>query len=175
MTRESSVFIPAIDFFKEIAEPCAQEFLTDPNSLRKLVVAVWALASQVEHVCWENRANEMERSQTECLASLANEVPSYSIIKEAAESLKHAKRTKRTAATRGSASISFDTRGWGQAEYSVDEWGGSPVAFVHYVDGRKMRLKASISELLIWIQKELSIQATDNKMDELLHTNERNS
>jgi len=89
--------------------------------------------------------------------------------------LKHAKRKKRTAATRGSASISLDTLGWGQAEYGVDGWGGSPVALVHYVDGRKMMLKAAISELLIWIQKELSIQSTDDKMGKLLHTNERNS
>ena len=62
-----SVSIAALDFWELIAKPSLQDFYIEPNSYRKMVVAIWAIDALVEHICWENYSDQMKSGKKDFL------------------------------------------------------------------------------------------------------------
>jgi hypothetical protein len=155
MIGNANVSIPASDFFIIVAEPSIKEFLQDSQNIRKAVIAVWAVSALVEHVCWENFPDFMRTDGDKFLRNLALEQPAYAVIQEASNCLKHAVRNRGTPKAAGSASVNIRPRGWDEAEFGVDEWGGTPIALVDFVDGRSASIKHAVQTLEPWIQAQL--------------------
>ena len=155
-----SVSIAALDFWELIAKPSLQDFYIEPNSYRKMVVAIWAIDALVEHICWENYSDQMNSGKKDFLEKLSNENLNYRIVHEASNSLKHAVRIGKNSLTNGSRAVGIRSRGWGEAEYGVDEWGGAPMGLVTFLDGKSSSLKFALRNLEEhWIEKELSISS----------------
>jgi hypothetical protein len=155
MTTDTNVSIPASDFFSLVAEPSIEDFLQDSKNIRKAVIAIWAAAALVEHICWENFPDSMHTDGDKFLRSLAVEQPAYAVIQEASNCLKHAVRNRGTPKAAGSASVNIRPRGWGEAEFGVDEWGGTPIALVDFIDGRSASIKHAVQTLEPWIHAQL--------------------
>lgn len=155
MIVNTNVSIPASDFFIIVAEPSIKEFFQDSQNIKKAVIAVWAVSALVEHVCWENFPDSMRTDGNKFLRNLALEQPAYAVIQEASNCLKHAVRNRGTPKAAGSASVNIRPRGWGEAEFGVDEWGGTPIALVDFIDGRSASIKHALQTLEPWIQAQL--------------------
>lgn len=155
MVASTNASIPASDFFIIVAEPSIKEFLQDSQNIRKAVIAVWAVSALVEHVCWENFPDSMRTDGDKFLRNLALEQPAYAVIQEASNCLKHAVRNRGTPKAAGSASVNIRPRGWGEAEFNVDEWDGTPIALVDFIDGRSASIKHALQTLEPWIQAQL--------------------
>lgn len=155
MSIDPNVAIPSADFFKLIAEPSICDFYASSQDFRKTVVAVWAVSALVEHICWENFPDDMQKDETVFLKKLASQEHAYAVILEASNCLKHAVRNRGKFKAAGSASVKVRERGWGDAEFGVDEWGGTPIALVDFIDGRSVSIKHAMQALEPWIQAQL--------------------
>jgi hypothetical protein len=155
MSTESNIAIPANDFFSLIAQPSVNEFIADSQNFRKTVIAIWAISALIEHICWENFEEEMQKDCDKFLRSLASQQPAYAVIQEASNCLKHAVRSRGKPKAAGSASVKIRGRGWGEAEFGVDEYGGAPIALVDYIDGQSVSIKHAIQMIEAWIQTQL--------------------
>jgi hypothetical protein len=158
MHSEPNVAIPAADFWKLITKPCISDFLADAQDFRKTVLAVWALSALVEHICWENFTDQMSLDDSKFLRNLQEQVPAYAVIQEASNCLKHAVRKRGKPKAAGSASINIRARGWGEAEYGIDEWGGTPAPLVDYINGNSASINHAIQTIEDWIQEQLKIK-----------------
>ena len=154
--QNNNVAIAAVDFWEMIAKPSVIDFYDSPNDFRKLVISVWSMDALVEHVCWEYFSDQMEADHKGFLKKLADECVSYGNIHEAANSLKHAVRSGKSARTAGSKSVDVRIRGWGVAEYGVDEWGGTSIALVDFLDRRSASIKYSMKTLEVWVAEQFS-------------------
>jgi hypothetical protein len=155
MSTYNNVSIPASDFFILVAEPSITEFLLDSQNIRKTVIMIWSIAALVEHICWENFSDSMHTDGDKFLRNLALEQPAYAVIQEASNCLKHAVRNRGRPKAAGSASVSTRPRGWGEAEFGVDEWGGTPIALVDFIDGQSASIKHAVHTLEPWIRAQL--------------------
>jgi hypothetical protein len=155
MTIDYNVSIPASDFFSLVAEPSIEEFFQDSKNIRKIVMAIWAVSALIEHICWENFPDYMHTDGDKFLRNLASKQPAYAVIREASNCLKHAVRNRGTPKAAGSASVNVRPRGWGEAEFGVDEWGGTTIALVDFIDGRSVSIKHALHTLEPWIQAQL--------------------
>jgi hypothetical protein len=155
-----NVSIISKDFWKIITKPSLQDFYAEPNSYRKMVVAIWAIDALVEHICWENYSDQMKAGDKVFLGKLAHENVNYKIVHDASNSLKHAVRIDKKHLTKGSNAIEIRSKGWGEAEYGVDEWNGAPVGLATFLDGKSSSLKFAIENLeKQWIASELGIDS----------------
>jgi len=155
-----NVSIDSLDFWKIITKPSLQDFYAEPTSYRKMVVAIWAIDALVEHICWENYSDQMKAGDKLFLAKLASENADYRVIHDASNSLKHAVRTGNKSLTTGSKAVEIRTRGWGEAEYGVDEWGGAPMGLITFLNGKSSSLKFAMKNLeKQWIASELDIDS----------------
>lgn len=154
MSTEPNIAIPARDFLNLIAQPSVIEFTADSQNFRKTVIAVWAISALVEHICWENFEEEMRKDCRKFLKGFASQQPAYAVIQEASNCLKHAVRTGKRKAS-GSASVKIRGRGWGEAEFGTDEYGGTPIALVDYIEGQAVSIKHAIQTIEPWIQTQL--------------------
>lgn len=152
MSAQPNTAIPAKDFWILIAKPCVSDFMADPQDFRKTVLAVWSISALVEHICWQHFSEEISRNDTKFLERLQEQVPGYAVIQEASNCLKHAVRSRGKPKAAGSASVNIRGRGWGEAEFGVDAYGGTPIALVDYVDGQSVSIKNSIQLIQPWIQ-----------------------
>jgi hypothetical protein len=57
--------------------------------------------------------------------------------------------------TKGSSSIEIRERGWGEAEWGVDEFDGPPVPLITFASGKTSSLKHSIKEVSSWVEAHL--------------------
>jgi len=155
-----NVSITSLDFWEKITKPSLQDFYTEPRSYRKMVVAIWAIDAQIEHICWENYSDQMKANDRVFLEKLANENIHYKIIHDASNSLKHSVRTGKKSLSLGSKAVEIRSRGWGEAEYGVDEWNGPPMGLITFLDGKSSSLKFAMENLeKQWIASELDIES----------------
>ena len=152
-TRETA--IPAQDFWRLIAKPSVDDFYQAPTDFRKTVVAIWSLDALVSHICWDLSTEEMIKDETGFLQRLADELPAFGVIREASNCLKHAVRRRTSSKTAGSAAVAVRARGFGEAEWGVDEYGGAPIALVDYVDGKSRSIRYAALDLERWIEEQL--------------------
>jgi len=153
-----NVSITSLDFWEIIAKPSLQDFYSDCTSYRRMVVAIWAIDALIEHICWENYSDQMNADDRAFLEKLANDNINYKTVHEASNSLKHSVRTGKKSLTKGSNAIEIRPRGWGEAEYGVDEWGGAPMGLITFLDGKSSSLRFALENLeKHWIASELSI------------------
>ncbi|QWD84752.1 hypothetical protein AOC19_06180 [Polynucleobacter asymbioticus] len=143
--------IPCEDFWNLVVKPTIDEFLENPNSFQRTVLAVWSLDSMVSHMSYENKYNPNSLNEVDFKNKLAVEVKTFNSIREASNSLKHAVRNSNSQ-TEGSNSIEIRERGWGEAEWGVDEFGGTPIPLVNFKTGSSSSLKYSIDDFSSWIQ-----------------------
>jgi len=155
MTTQDTA-IPAQDFWQLIAQPSINDFYQAPTDFRKTVVAVWSLDALISHICWEVSTEQMKKDESGHLQKLANELPAFGVIREASNCLKHAVRQGKSSKTKGSAAVGIRVRGFGEAEWGVDEYGGVPIALVDYISGNSLSIKHAMSTLEQWIQEQLS-------------------
>jgi hypothetical protein len=155
-----NVSIASIDFWEIITKPSLQDFYTEPRNYRKMVVAIWATDALIEHICWEKYSDQMKADDRAFLEKLANDNINYKTVHEASNSLKHSVRTGKKSLTKGSNAIEIRPRGWGEAEYGVDEWNGPPMGLITFLDGRSSSLKFAMENLeKQWIARELGIDS----------------
>jgi hypothetical protein len=147
--------IPAQDFWQLIAQPCVEDFYQAPTDFRRIVVAVWSLDALVSHILWESSPEKMIQDENECFRELTVALPAFGVIREASNCLKHAVRRGKASKTTGSASIAVRARGFGEAEWGVDEYGGTPIALVDYINGNSSSIKYAVSSLEHWIKEQL--------------------
>lgn len=148
--------IPAIDFWRIITYPTIQEFYDSPNDFRKLALSIWAMDALIEHICWENYFDLMSLNERKFLADLVKNNTSYRVLHEASNALKHAVRSGKHALTSGSNSVTIRSRGWGEAEFGVDEWGSTPLALVSLLNGNSASIKFAIQKLEAWVISQLA-------------------
>ena len=92
--------------------------------------------------------------------SCSNDNINYKIVHDASNSLKHSVRTGKNSLSMGSKAVEIRSRGWGEAEYGVDEWGGVPMGLITFLDGKSSSLKFAMENLeKQWIVSELGIDA----------------
>ena len=141
-------------FWELIGKPTVEDFLSNPESFQHTALAVWALDATISHLCWDNEPNSENPNEVVYKDSLILELPSYNSIREASNSLKHAVR-KPNSQTKGSNSIEIRERGWGEAEWGVDEFDGPPIPLITFASGNTSSLKYSIKEVSNWIENHL--------------------
>jgi hypothetical protein len=151
----SNTAIPARDFRRLICDPSIADFQKEPRDFRKAVIAVWATAALIEHICWENYPTEMNPDGKKFLTGLAVEISAYSVIRDASNCLKHAIRRGKSKTVAGSASVQVRERGWGEAEFGVDQFGGTPIALIKYIDGNSASIGHALIEMQKWIDDQL--------------------
>ena len=155
-----NVSITSMDFWEIITKPSLQDFYTEPKNYRKMVVAIWAIDAQIEHICWEKYSDQMKANGKVFLEKLANDNINYKIVHDASNSLKHSVRTGKNSLSMGSKAVEIRSRGWGEAEYGVDEWGGAPMGLITFLDGKSSSLKFAMENLeMQWIVSELGIDS----------------
>jgi hypothetical protein len=152
---QQNTAIPAQDFWQLIAKPSVNDFYDAPTDFRRTVIAVWALDALISHICWETSTEQMKTNEVGFLQKLASDLPAFGVIKEASNCLKHAVRQGKSSKTTGSAAVSIRGRGFGEAEWGVDEYGGNPMALVDYINGESASIKYSIAKLEPWIEEQL--------------------
>ena len=143
-------------FWDLIAKPTIEEFHQTPDSFQRTALAVWALDAMVSHLCWDSEHNSGIPNEASFKDKLVTELPSYNSIREASNSFKHAIRNPK-AQTEGSNSIEIRQRGWGEAEWGVDEFDGPPIPLITFITGHSSSLKHSIKEVTNWIEAKLPI------------------
>lgn len=151
--------IPAQDFWQLITQPSINDFYKAPTDFRKTVVAVWSLDALISHICWEFSTEQMTKNESGHLQKLADELPAFGVIREASNCLKHAVRQGKSSKTTGSAAISVRQRGFGEAEWGVDEYGGVPIALVDYINGKSAGIKHAVLGLEQWVKERLEEQS----------------
>ena len=82
-----NVSIASIDFWEIITKPSLQDFYTEPQNYRKMVVAIWATDALIEHICWEKYSDQMKADDRAFLEKLANDNINYKTVHEASNSL----------------------------------------------------------------------------------------
>jgi len=158
MIPKMSVSIASIDFWEIITKPSLQDFYTEPQNYRKMVVAIWATDALIEHICWEKYSDQMNADDRAFLEKLANDNINYKTVHDASNSLKHSVRTGKKSLSMGSKAVEIRSRGWGEAEYGIDEWGGAPMGLVTFLDGKSSSIRFAMESLENqWIARELSI------------------
>ena len=155
-----NVSITSLDFWEIITKPSLQDFYSDSTNYRRMVVAIWAIDALIEHICWEKYSDQMKADSRVFLEKLANENSNYKFVHEASNSLKHSVRTGKKSLTKGSNAVEIRSRGWGEAEYGVDEWNGPSMGLITFLDGKSSSLKFAMENLeKQWIASELGIDS----------------
>lgn len=147
--------IPSEDFWNLVVKPTIDEFFENPHSFQRTVLAVWSLDSMVSHLSCESKYNPDNLDEVAFKNKLATELKAFNSIREASNSLKHAIRNSNSQ-TEGSNSIEIRERGWGEAEWGVDEFGGAPTPLVNFRTGGSSSLKYSISDLSKWVEIKIN-------------------
>ncbi len=142
-------------FWNSVVKPTTDEFLDNPTSFQRTVLAIWSLDSMVSHLCCETKYNPDHLDEMAFKNKLATELNTYNSIREASNSLKHAIRKSNTQ-TEGSNSVEIRGRGWGEAEWGVDEFDGVPIPLVNFKSGSSSSLKYSISDFSNWIETQIA-------------------
>ena len=150
------ISIPAQDFWQLITRPSVEEFYQDSTDFRKIVVAVWSLDALVSHICWESFTKQMNENEGELLLKLATDLPAFGVIREASNCLKHAVRRGKSSKTKGSAAVTVRARGFGEAEWGVDQYGGVSIALVDYISGNSSSIKHAVKNLETWITEQFA-------------------
>lgn len=143
--------IPSEEFWLLITKPSLTDFYQAPTDIRKVVVVIWAIDAQISHIFWESDPEQMIKNEYLMLSEFTNNFPAFEVIREASNCLKHAVRRGTEAKTIGSSSVTVRPRGFGEAEFGCDEFGGSPLALVDYINGNSSSIKTAVTSLDEWI------------------------
>ena len=131
VSNSSLLSIPSTKFWELIAEPCIKDFSGDPNSIKSLIVAIWAIDAMVSHLYWGSKPENEKADEYSYFNQVIEQVPSFESIREASNCLKHAKRTDKKSLTAGSADVQIRKKGWGEAEFGADGYGGGETPLLH--------------------------------------------
>jgi hypothetical protein len=152
--------IPSEDFWQLISKPSLTDFYQAPTDIRKVAVAIWAIDAQISHIFWESDPEQMINKEKLILNKFAEKIPAFEIIREASNCLKHAVRRGTEPKTIGSSAVNIRPKGFGEAEFGCDEFGGTPIALVDYINGNSASIKTAVLSLDEWITEYFQKQST---------------
>lgn len=146
----------AIDFWNEVGIPCVSDFNENPHTLKNIAIAIWAIDATFSHLYWENNPEGNAKGESSFKAKVIESLPDFKYVLEASNSLKHAMRSGGATLSAGSDSIQNRERGWGEAQFGVDEFDGGPIPLLEFRDGKSASLKYSIQKTVEWLEDKLS-------------------